>query len=301
MSAIIQVTAEDPDDLLGLFGAGAVIRWEYSPDNGVQTPYAEGGTVALVEDTFTYSIFHLAGTPTMWYRTRYSTATPAVGTDYSGYSTAFQPDSAGDYVTPSILKAQMAIDDTLDDAAIWPICDWVNRELHGIIGVFVGPSSDTVRTYDGSDAVGTGSSYRTGTRLWIPGGIRTCTLLETAVYGGTFASVASTAWHLGPNIYGRPSQPYGYVEFLPYVSAWPWFPYGGSNVRITGTFGPAASPADLTGVAVALATRKLQARSSGGRGIVGNGDFGNSIYPFLTGPEMAIVDRYSNEAGPLVA
>ncbi len=91
MSVYVSVTVDDPAALLNtsLFGAGALGRWEYSSDNGVLVPFQEGGTFALVNTTTLYTFYDLAGTPTMWNRLRYSTATPTLTKHYSGYGAAF--------------------------------------------------------------------------------------------------------------------------------------------------------------------------------------------------------------------
>lgn len=96
------VTVADTAELLATeaYGAGALLRWESSAT--VDGVYVEGGTEALVIGQFVYDVWDEAGTASTWYRTRIS---DAGGTEFSPYSSAFQPASSQSYLTLAQLRA----------------------------------------------------------------------------------------------------------------------------------------------------------------------------------------------------
>jgi hypothetical protein len=59
----------------------------------------------------------------------------------------------GEYTTLELVKADMDIDDVDDDTELQAKVDAANDRITRKIGMFIGPSDDTVRTYDGREAV----------------------------------------------------------------------------------------------------------------------------------------------------
>lgn len=107
MSVFLRVSLEPSSaELLTMFGAGALIRWEYSADN---SSWSEGGTEAIVSGTEVYVIEYLAGTSATYLRSRYSKASPSVAADYSGYSDVTQGGAWTAYATITDLTETMDV------------------------------------------------------------------------------------------------------------------------------------------------------------------------------------------------
>jgi hypothetical protein len=149
----------------------------------------------------------------------------------------------------------LAADDTSSDDELQDIIAAVNDWLTDYIGVFLGPSTDTTRTFD---VTGYGRELR------IPGGIRTLTAMTVAAgTGGTATTVPVGDALLRPlslnadEAYDRvilTDDPTGTVtRFSP----------GYGVVTITGTFGPATVPPRFVEIATRLAVLRWQARNSG--------------------------------------
>lgn len=199
------------------------------------------------------------------------------------------------YTTRADVKARLGIptantdSDALIDAAILTTGSTITQ----YIGTEIGPSSDTVRTYDGRDAL------RNGTRLWIPGGIRTLTQVRIAdTTGGTFTTATLADFLLRPKSFQRRAdQPALFIEISETPSgSYPWFPPYQDNVELTGTFGYTAVPSAIADIATSLAVRLFQARQSGQRGAVNEAIDGFvSAYPFLTRADMMVLDTYRFE------
>lgn len=193
-----------------------------------------------------------SGTSSTWYRTWLS---KAAGAEPSEYSDPFQPAAAATgYTTLERVKRHAGIADAVDDAQLIDYIAAVDAELTRRLGVFLGPSTDTVRILDGSDAV------RGGHRLWIPGGIRTLTQVRTsASWGADWETRTLTDFALGPRRYGHPG-PYAYVEVSPSATG---LPCGAADVELTGTFGWAEVPEDIAKLADMVVLRMWMDRSAG--------------------------------------
>lgn len=88
---IVRVTIPNPDDLLSLYSAGALIRLERAASEaGV---YSEITTRALVTDTFSYEINDTTGSSTSWYRYRISNSGNTVQSAYSSAESPSEPDA----------------------------------------------------------------------------------------------------------------------------------------------------------------------------------------------------------------
>lgn len=207
--------------------------------------------------------------------------------------------AAGEYTTLALVTADLTQEgttwDTTYDTQIQKKVDAANARVTEYIGLYIGPSSDTVRTYDVPLTV-TPDGFR---RLFIPGGIRTATLLEVATQtGGTFSTVASTDYFLRPLATSLPTGA-AFTEIwmsnLP-VGSVSGFSGGYGVVRITGTFGPAAVPSSLVEIATTLAKRMWMSRQSGEGDVVGTSAFGNAIYSrFLSLDDKRTLDWWRYE------
>ena len=100
MAVLVKVTVENPDEILSLYGAGAIVQLQTSAtETGV---YADVDTVAVVTGVYLYTIDHSAGTLTSWYRTRYENATETLTSDWSP---VFQVGMAEAYVSLETFRA----------------------------------------------------------------------------------------------------------------------------------------------------------------------------------------------------
>lgn len=258
MATLVKLTVQDPQDVLDTFGTGALIRIERDTSAAMGTA-SEVTTIAVVAGTTEYEYRDQTGVAgTHYYRSRYSKATPSGDTDYSGYGSVFRAGTpGGQVITLETVKTWAVIGDTEDDGWLPMLVNAINRAIIRGIGVDIGPSPDTTRTYDACDAV------RGGRRLWVPGGLRTFATVEVSTDGSTWTAVTSDV-RIGPAEHERPAgEPGAYIEFKPYTSGSATFS-GYRYVRITGTafatFGWDAYPDDLVQAAVAAAIRMMRER-----------------------------------------
>lgn len=155
-----------------------------------------------------------------------------------------------------LVRVKRALDipvtDTDDDAYLLDLIDETNSELSMIVGLFIGPSTDTVRYYSGD-----GTS-----RLYIPAGIRTCTRIDFADtgYGDSGVTWTQTTGDLvlGP-LYPRSDDAYRYIDLRTPVV----FPAGFLNIKVTGTFGRSAVPANGSAIATMIVARMMADRRAG--------------------------------------
>lgn len=200
-----------------------------------------------------------------------------------------------EYTTRAVVKARLGIptantdsDDLIDNAIAA-----AGSTITNYVGVEIGPSSDTTRLYDGRDAT------RNGTRLWIPGGIRTLTQVRLAdETSGTLTTATLGDFLLRPKAFQRRADaPALYIDISENpAGSYAWFPPYQDNVELTGTFGYAAVPSIVADRAASLAVRMFQARASGERGAVNMGGEGfGDAFPFLTSADRAVLDTYKHE------
>lgn len=251
------ITVEDPADILQGYGAGALIRLERSATSDFATT-TEVTTIPVVAATYGYEYWDASGTAASWYRVRYSTATPAVAGDYSAYGAPFQVGGTG-YTDTDDVKAFYRFSDGLDDGLLGDIVADVNAWITDEIGVALYPSGDTVRLYDGARAV------RRGTRLYIPGGIRTLTGIRLAdSTGGTLTAGTVADFLLRPKSFERrPGQPAQWIDVSDTpAGSYSAFPPYRDNVELTGTFDYAEAPRSLRSLARKLSIRMYNARGT---------------------------------------
>lgn len=260
MAALLRISVADPSNVLQAYGAGAKVYIQRGPTDLVADSSALT-SVAVVAGTTEYEYADSAGTPgTDRYFIRYGTASPSVADDYSGWTGPLLAGAlSGEVITLETFKTWADIDDTVDDPWLPLAIGACNRAIIGPsgVGLDLGPSPDTTRTYDVEATV------RNGTRLCIPGGIRAFTTVEVSTDGSTWTAVTSDV-RIGPASHERPpGEPGSYIEFKPYTSSYSTFA-GYHYIRITGTafatFGWDAWPMDLVQAAVAATKRMMQDR-----------------------------------------
>lgn len=164
-------------------------------------------------------------------------------------------------VTLADYKTWAGIDslDTDDDGWLQTAVDAVASGVEAEVGMDLGSSAATTRTYDGSTA--TNGGYR----LPIPGGIRAFTAVEVSNDGSTWTAVTSSV-RLGPPTWEKPSdRPYSYIESKPEALVCFWSYY---YVRVTGTtnvtFGWAAWPDEIVQNALVAIQRMSKDRDGQG-------------------------------------
>lgn len=266
------------------YDAGAKVQLEScATETGSYAFVASETIVAGVEAIY---FRDAAGTSATWYKTWVSKSD---GSQPSERSVAFQVASqpAG-YVSLADVKSFLQIDDTVDDADLVRLVTAAAAELTRRIGVFVGPSIDTLRLYDGRDAVAGGR------RLWIPGGIRTLTQVRLAPTTGGTLTVATLADFLPrPKAQDRRTgMPAMRIDVSDQSSD--TFPDGYDTVELTGTFGYAAVPDDLATLARMLVARMWADRSAGQLSAP-------TPSKFLFGSDVEMLALYRAESFPMVA
>ncbi|MBX3031915.1 MAG: phage gp6-like head-tail connector protein [Chloroflexi bacterium] len=185
------------------------------------------------------------------------------------------------YATLAGVKARLKITDATDDAVLDPIVKAADAWVMGRVGLDIGPSSDTMRVYDGD---GTDT-------LFVPGGIRSApSLVETrASTGDSWTTLTATillrpkAWEVPP---GSP-----HTSLVLASGTWPCGP---DTVRVTSSaFGWSAPPPDLVDVAETLAVRAWNARLTGQRDVLGSDALGNPMVSrFVSTRDLDTCDRY---------
>lgn len=197
--------------------------------------------------------------------------------------------ATGSYATTTALKSRLGITDATDDTLLGTICDQVNAYIEGPEGAgrIIAPISGTpTYLYDVDEVADT---------LEVPEGVRTVTLLEIAAYtDAAYETIAAADYFL------RPIRPY---------SGWPYtklrlsdrptgsysvFPKGFEVVRLTGTFGFAAIPDDVTDVALTAATRAWHSRKAGQTDIIGTDEMGRPLVSrFFSQRDRETIRAYS--------
>lgn len=251
MAALLQITVLDPQDQLDRFGAGAKVYINRGTTDDVDDA-SSLTSIAIVAGTTFYEHRDDAGTPgTDRYFFRYGTAVPATADDYSDWTGPVLAGSLeGGPLNLEIVKTWGNIDDDDDDPWLPLAYGSCNRAIVSGIGVDLGPSPDTTRTYDADAAVADGR------RLRIPGGIRTFTTVEVSNDGTTWTAVTSQV-RVGPSAHSRaPGEPGAYIEAIPgQTLRFDAYLF----VRITGpafqTFGWEAWPMDVVQAGVAAVQR----------------------------------------------
>lgn len=268
MAALLTITVLDPQDIIDTFGTGARVYISRGTTDDVDDA-TDLSSVAIEAETTQYEYADADGTPgSDRYWLRYGTASPSVSDDYSDWAGPVLAGAlSGGPLTLETLKTWTDIDDTQDDKWLPVAIGSMNRAIVSGIGVDLGPSPDTTRTYDADAVVSVrrGSVVIPGRRLWIPGGIRAFTTVEVGD-GTTWTDVTSDV-RIGPLSHSRaPGEPGAYIEVKPDATIYLDSSY---YIRITGTafqtFGWEAWPMDVVQAGVAAIQRVALERDRQGQ------------------------------------
>lgn len=258
--------------------------------NGAVTSLSVNDALGFAASTDTDDLI-LIGTEFLLVTAGMGTTTWTVTRGYAGSTAAAHTAGATvtriarGYTDLARIKTLYGFQDTDDDARLLDIIDATNAEMDFRIGVPLYPATDTVRLYDGSRAL------RNGTRLYIPGGIRTLTQIRIAdSSSGTLNTGTLGDFLLRPQSFlTRPGEPYKYIEIVPDPQgSYPWFPPYMANVETTGTYGPAAPQANLSRMADSIVRRCWDARGSGERGTP-------TVSKFIYADDAATLDAFRAE------
>lgn len=280
----LPMSAEEILDTSDGYGIGAKIWLESSPNGS-------SGWTAVTSEVIVAGVEAIyfrdpSGTSTTYYRTYLSKSD---ATQPSDYSATFLVGSVTGYTNLFRAKMALGITDEVDDARLPLIVAGVNAEMIRRTGVFLGPSNDTIRTFDGREAV-IGAK-----RLWIAGGIRTLTAVRIATAtGGTLTAATLGDFLLRPKSWElRPGQPYQRIDIsdVP-VGSTSTYPDGYDNVEFTGTWGPAAVDDSLAQMGDTLSQRIWNDRNAGSEYLAAT--ISKYIYP----ADAEMLEFFRGEAFP---
>ena len=288
---ILKLTVDNPEELLNAsaFGAGALLRVEWCATQG--GVYAEFATVPLVAGTYAHTVYHAAGTASTWYRSRYSTAAPAVAADYSDYSATFQAGGEEGGLICSIydVKQRLGIApaDTADDEDLLEYIRAVTIDIETLTGRdFTGDPADRTVLVDTCS----------GTTLQVPQGIQSVTTLQVATTdqpdtGGTYTALVAGAWVLRPGTFSRsPGWPATAITRIDGG----WFSDAINGAEITGRLGWAAVPANIARVGANAVVRAWRARSSGGADLaIAGPDGGMRMLRYMAPEDRQLLELYT--------
>ena len=190
-----------------------------------------------------------------WYVTRGYAGTTAAHHDSGATVTRI----VRGYTDLSRIKTQIEITDTDDDAILLAFIDSANAEITNRIGFFAGPSTDSVRVYDG---------WRcdSGTKLVIPGGIRSLSAVRIKEStDGSWLTTTLSDFYLRPLTWDRRAgSPAKWIEISDTAANSNSYFYAGyETIEVTGTFGWAEVPDDLAKLADMLVVRMWDFRDAG--------------------------------------
>lgn len=310
MPNVIKLTVENPDEILnpGAYATAAVIR--------LQTATTQAGAYADVSGTGStpttvvttgvriYTAYDPNGLVSSWYRTRFENAG---ATRLSDWTPAFQVGDETAGMLCSLYDVQQELGGTSgnDDENILEKIRQVSWAIERYIGQWMAPrptnpADTTTLTFDVPyDELGwSGWGYHKsllldrGARLV---GIRTATTVGIAYTdqpdtGGAYTSATAADVMLRP--WPSAEGPALRLVFSNYpTGAVSRFYPGRNTVSVTGSFGYAAVPADIQGVAARAVVRRFIGKGGGGTAVA-IGPAGTEILL----PDMSGADRLTLQA-----
>lgn len=288
MATLVTLTVDDPQNVIDTYGSGALIRLERDTVEAM-TSASEVTTVAVDAAKTEYEYRDQTGVDgTHWYRTRFSTASPSVAADYSGYSDPWLAGAyGGELVTLETAKAYLGVTGTASDGILGTFVGWVNEFTESYIGARIGPGGTATRTFDSDGSPS----------LYIPRGIRSAgTVSIRDQTNGTYTALASTDWVIRPASHERkPGWPGQWIVIVDGDHR-RRTPVGYDIWRVTdGAWGWGVVPADLRMFGTTMVARVFQRRQTGQSDAVGSDEFGNAIISAMLSPEdRYTLDRYRN-------
>ena len=179
--------------------------------------------------------------------------------------------------------------DATDDAVLQLYIDALTDEIQEYTcRMFVGDAALTDYYYD---------IPRTTTQLYVPEGINTLNTVGYATTtqpasGGTYTTITATNYFLRPLPQDRRVDfPADTIVITPTDAVDQFYP-GYNTVKINAKLGFAAVPAAIERIAIAIITRRWQARRGGQADGIGTSDFGGPLLRFTSAEEMRVLDRY---------
>lgn len=302
MPNVIKVTVENPDEILntGAYAAGALVRlqWSATQAGAFADVSGTGSTpsLAIVTATRIYTGYDPAGIVSTWYRTRYENAG---ATRLSDWTPAFQvgDETAGLLCSIYDVKQELGIAATAtgDDETILEKIKQVSVAIEGYTGRWLAP-----RPTDPASTTVYRMHTSFGVRLRVPKGIRTITTLGVAQIGqpesgGSYVTQTTGIYYIDPPTMERSvGWPGTAIEFV--------YPLGGRfyqasyGAEITGSFGFAAVPDDIQGVAVRAATRRFLGKGGGGVSVAVGPAGTEILLPDMSGADRRALDFYKDTA-----
>ncbi len=294
------VTVENPDELLdaGLYGAGAVIRFQSSATEGGAYADLSGTgstpTKVIVTAVRSYTGFDPIGTVSTWYRTRYEN----VGaTRVSDWTTAIQAGDETGGLLASVYDVEQELGETLsanDRENVLDKLRQVTVAIEGYTGRWFVP-----RPLSGTTTYTVHTAY--GRSLYIPKGIRSITTLGIANYGqpdtgGVYSSATAANYYLEPVAMERTSGwPATRISLRKETAS--LFYAATFGAQITGAFGWASVPYDIQGVAIRATIRRYIGKGGGGTAVAVGPSGVEYLLPDMSGSDRAVLEFYRDRAG----
>lgn len=293
MAIRIRIGIDAPDDVLGLFGAGAKVRLERSATGG-GAGFSEVATATIVSGTTIYVLDHAGGTAGDWYRHRYSTTTPTLPEHYGAYSDEYQGGVESGLCTLADVKQRLGITDATDDELLLELIDQVTDEIIAYTGrqLVPDPATGTKTVYLDYDG--------DGATLWLPRGVRSVSYLGVATGDqpddgtGTYTEITATYRYVDPPEHER-SRGWPGTRITLRDTAPATFYAGKRTVKLTGAFGWAAVPPTIERIAQNVVVRRYIARQSGRGGadiVVGSPDTAFTTLRDVSPEERRTLDGY---------
>ena len=291
MPQLIRINVDGPDELLTLYGAGAVIRVETSASG--TGSWSELTTEPIVAGVSQYVIESL--TATGYERHRYSTST---GASPSAYSPVVQFGALSAYATLADLEETLSLggdttrrnllSDMLEDvsADVDAMCHrrfYRDPQVSGDITVYC----DVTHAGHASLLSAIGHPYTVDSRALDIISITTISARDSETGSYTSCGTVDVDWFLDTEDAAMgPDWPYGDVSLSPSGTVRTTWPTGKRAVKLVGALGFATVPKVVKRAVVSEVRERFRQSIGGGPTQVGVNTFGTPI--FITGdsPDM---------------
>lgn len=303
MPNVLKVTVENSDELLnaGAYDTGALIQIQSSTTETQPGTFADISgtgstpTIAILAATRSYTGYDPNGTSAMWYRTRYKNA---AGSRASDWSASFQVGDETAGLLCSLYDVQQELGEGTTDANRNELILEKIRQVSAAMELYAGqwlaprptnPASETTLNFDVPYTCQS-LLLETGTRRV---GIRSASAISTSVQsqpetGGTYTSATLADILLRP----RPTADGPAYRLEWSTTSGGWFYAGYNTVRVTGTFGPAAVPSDIQGIALRAVVRRVLGKGAGAVGIPLGPEGTMMLLPDMSGADRVALDMY---------
>lgn len=297
----VPITVPDPDDIrnAGMYDTGALIRLQTGATaTGAFADVSGTGstpTIPVAAATNYYLGFDPNGIGSSWYRIRYENAG---GTRLSDWTAVFQvgDESAGLLCSVDDVVAELGRTPSDDEKALIAAkIRQVSRAIERATGRWLAP-----RPTDPNSTTTLTFHTEPGFELHIPKGIRAITTLGVAdqdqpASGGTYTTANAADYFIDPPASERePDEPGKWIRFR-------WNPAGTASyfwlatfgAQVTGSFGFAAVPADIQGVAIRASLRRFLGKGAAGTTVAIGPTGTEFVLPDLSGADREAIASYS--------